>query len=84
MKSVKWIYIESSELVRCGLESIDSQVSELSQKQGDTGMLIEGSEVQSMDSDSDTSDIVESQGGSAENFHNLRLKHSYYTVRQIN
>ncbi len=37
-----------------------------------------------MDSDSDTSDIVESQGGSAENCHNLRLKHSYYTVRQIN
>ncbi len=31
---MKWIYIESSELVRCGLESIDSQVSELSQKQG--------------------------------------------------
>ncbi len=76
--------IESAELVRVGGESMDSQVSELSQAQDDTGMLIEGSEVQSMDSDSDTSDIAESQGGSAEIFHNLRHKHSHYTVRQIN
>ncbi len=76
--------IESTELVGVVGESIDSQVSELSQAQGDTGMLIERSEVQSMDSDCDTSDIVLSQGGSAENFHNLRLKHSYYTVHQIN
>ncbi len=74
---------ESAEIVRVGGELIDSQVSELSQEQGETGMLIE-SEIQSMDSDSDTSDIAESQGGSAENCHNIKLKHSYYTVRQIN
>ncbi len=56
--------------MRVGGESIDSQVSELSQEQG--SMLIE-SEVQSVESDSDTSDIAESQGGSAENCHNIKL-----------
>lgn len=47
-------------------------------------MLIEASEVQSMNSDSHTSDIAESQGGSAENCQSLKSKHPSYTVHQIN
>lgn len=79
--------IDNVEMVRVGGESVDSQASDLSLTQGDAELLIEGSGIQSVDSDSDVSDIADNpnfQGGSVENCHNLKTKHSFYTVRQIN
>jgi len=63
-----------------------SRHQDLACLRGDAGVLIEGSEVQSMDSDSDTPDIAENPtiANSTENGHNLKLKHPYYAGRQIN
>ncbi|KAA0713542.1 Transposon TX1 uncharacterized 82 kDa protein ORF 1 [Triplophysa tibetana] len=74
--------VDGAEIAEPGGESVDSQASGLCLSQSEEGLMMEGSEAQSMDSESELSDIAESQERPAVNDQSFKSKR-YYTIKML-